>query len=358
MKGLNEGIIVIDSNGGYKEIMVKAFLLQSSPVLSLSTTLIDFGEVSSDEEMEDYFSITNAGESILKGEISTEEDWIGLSDFEFSLENNEEMEVSIFIDPTELSHGKHTGWIDIVSNGGEETVKVTIDITEKVPILYINTTEVDFGSVELGSQQQEVIMIKNTGGGTLIGTIQSYSSFLAVYPQDFSLEEGRTQAITITLDSSLCSVGKNHGSVVCKSNDDSKEIRVTVDRQLIHIELIIGKDIAVVNGEMHSLPYPPIIMKGRTLVPLRFLAESMKITVEWDQNIREISLKSSTKVILLQIDNRIARVIEDGKSYDTVLDIAPIIRNSTTLIPLRFVSENMNATVEYEAKTQKITVER
>lgn len=357
-RGLNEGVIICKSNGGEKILHVKVFLLSSPPVLELSTESIDFGRISPDEDASDTLTVKNRGQSTLTGEFFVEEDWIMLSDEEFALEEDEELDITLSVDPFDLSPGKHSAWIDVISNGGETSIKVTLEIEEKKPILSVDLLEVDFGTVELGDITEKKLLIKNIGGKTLIGSFHSDDAFLSASPDSFSLREGESKTITIGLDAHRCSSGNNRGTITCNSNGGSKEISIRVKRELIRIELIIGKDLATVNGKLHSLPYPPVIQNGRTLVPLRFLAESMKINVEWDGNTNEITLKSSDKTILLKINSRIAYIFKDGKKSDVLLDAAPTIRNSTTIIPLRFVSENMDAQVEYEARQQKITVER
>jgi len=357
-QGDNEGKINISSNGGEGEILVKAFLLSSPPNLSVSTLSISLGKVNPDDQPEDSFTITNTGQSTLEGEIDSEEEWISLSEDAFELEEEESLDVTVTIDPSYLSPGKHTGWIDIVSNGGEETIKVTLEIEEQPPSLLLNSKLLDFQSVSLGAVVQKQILVKNAGGKTLTGSLQTNSTFLSISPERFSLTEGETETITVSLDTDQCSPGMNAGHILCTSNGGEEKISVQAIREPIRIELIIGKDLATVNGNLYPLPYPPIIENGRTLVPLRFLAESIKLSVEWDSTTSEITLKSSRKTILLKINSRIAYLFEAGKKTDVLLDVAPAIRKSTTIIPLRFVSENMDAKVEYEAKTQKIIVER
>jgi len=328
------------------------------PILYVSTHGINFKKVLPDDQPEDSFTITNTGQSTLEGEIDSEEEWISLSEDAFELEEEESLDVTVTIDPSYLSPGKHTGWIDIVSNGGEETIKVTLEIEEQPPSLLLNSKLLDFQSVSLGAVVQKQILVKNAGGKTLTGSLQTNSTFLSISPERFSLTEGETETITVSLDTDQCSPGMNAGHILCTSNGGEEKISVQAIREPIRIELIIGKDLATVNGNLYPLPYPPIIENGRTLVPLRFLAESIKLSVEWDSTTSEITLKSSRKTILLKINSRIAYLFEAGKKTDVLLDVAPAIRKSTTIIPLRFVSENMDAKVEYEAKTQKIIVER
>lgn len=60
----------------------------------------------------------------------------------------------------------------------------------------------------------------------------------------------------------------------------------------------------------------------------------------------------SITVIELWIGNRIALVDRKPISLDT----APVIINSRTLVPLRFISENFGASIDWDSREQKITL--
>ena len=59
-------------------------------------------------------------------------------------------------------------------------------------------------------------------------------------------------------------------------------------------------------------------------------------------------------VIKMQVGNFKATV--DGKTV--IMDVAPKIENQRTLVPLRFIAEAFGAEVEWDPKTQGITIVR
>ncbi|MGM9552601.1 MAG: stalk domain-containing protein [Clostridia bacterium] len=61
--------------------------------------------------------------------------------------------------------------------------------------------------------------------------------------------------------------------------NDTEEITVT--KGDIFVKMAIGNSKAYVNGIEQQLDTLPTIRNGRTLVPLRFVAESLKLNVEW-----------------------------------------------------------------------------
>ena len=71
--------------------------------------------------------------------------------------------------------------------------------------------------------------------------------------------------------------------------DDTQEITVT--KGDIFVKMAIGNSKAYVNGGEQQLDTPPTIRNGRTLVPLRFVAESLKLNVEWIDESRTIIIK-------------------------------------------------------------------
>jgi len=73
---------------------------------------------------------------------------------------------------------------------------------------------------------------------------------------------------------------------------DEARQTVTVSKGGGRIVLTVGASTANLNGVRATLDSPPIIVGGRTLVPLRFISESLGYWVEWDGNARRVSLIS------------------------------------------------------------------
>ncbi|MCD6107236.1 MAG: copper amine oxidase N-terminal domain-containing protein, partial [Caldisericaceae bacterium] len=52
----------------------------------------------------------------------------------------------------------------------------------------------------------------------------------------------------------------------------------------------IGTPYASVSGKKVLLDSPPLIVKGRTMVPLRFIAETLGAEVTWDEATKSITI--------------------------------------------------------------------
>lgn len=96
----------------------------------------------------------------------------------------------------------------------------------------------------------------------------------------------------------------------------------------------------------------PVIVKGRTLVPIRAIVETMGGTVEWAAAEQKVTVKVLDKTVELWIGK--TATIVNGASKNT--DVAPQIINGRTMLPARFVAENLGATVGWDPATQSIPI--
>lgn len=77
-------------------------------------------------------------------------------------------------------------------------------------------------------------------------------------------------------------------------DDSTKTITgSTVDG--ITISLKLGSKVADVNGTVQELDTAPLIVNGRTLVPVRFIAESLGAVVDWDKVTKTIIIKDKAR---------------------------------------------------------------
>jgi photosystem II stability/assembly factor-like uncharacterized protein len=130
-----------------------------------------------------------------------------------------------------------------------------------------------------------------------------------------------------------------------------KEITQTV------IVLQVGNLIYSVNGVLNTLDSSPVIKNSRTLLPIRAIIESLGGIVGWDSNEKKVTVTLGSTTIELWIGKLIAKI----NSVDTPIDstnskVVPEIINGRTMLPLRFVTENLGAKVDWEPSTQTITI--
>jgi N-acetylmuramoyl-L-alanine amidase len=109
-----------------------------------------------------------------------------------------------------------------------------------------------------------------------------------------------------------------------------------------------------INGQKVESDVAPIIVNDRTLVPLRVISENLGASVYWDNTQRMVRITTSTKTILLKINDKKA-VINDR---EVVLDTPATIVKDRTMVPLRFIGESLGAEVFWDNAQRRVIITR
>ncbi len=180
------------------------------------------------------------------------------------------------------------------------------------------------------------------------------------------------------------------GNGICDHSEAPPEIRgytypdngtfllLTISKPSIYRALFqSGKILKYEEITMDTAPFiDPTV--NRTMVPLRFVSESLDLNVEWDAATREIRISNQEMTVIMSMPlsqpekhgdylvypgSPIVKVIRDGE--ETQIDLRdvngqnlgiPFIYNSRTFVPLRFVSEIFGAQVQWHPETRSITI--
>lgn len=103
----------------------------------------------------------------------------------------------------------------------------------------------------------------------------------------------------------------------------------------------------------------PVIIPewSRTVVPIRAIIEALGGTISWNGTARKVTINFEETVIELWIDNPKAKVNGiDAWIDEDNHDVKPIIVNSRTMLPLRFVAESLGCDVDWDNDTRTITI--
>ena len=113
-----------------------------------------------------------------------------------------------------------------------------------------------------------------------------------------------------------------------------------------------------IDGEQIIFDVPPVIVEGRTLVPLRAIFEGLDMTVDYEPTTKMITGTNTEKRVVLQVNSTAASVTDFGTGITTpmALDVPAQIVASRTLVPLRFVGESTGATVVWDGPTRTINI--
>jgi len=91
---------------------------------------------------------------------------------------------------------------------------------------------------------------------------------------------------------------------------------------------------------------------GRTMIPVRFIAEGLKSEVKWNAEDRVVCINKGDNNIQLTIGSNIAIVNNESIKLDT----EAIIHEDRTYVPLRFVSEQLGAEVYWDNSTRTVII--
>lgn len=110
--------------------------------------------------------------------------------------------------------------------------------------------------------------------------------------------------------------------------------------------------IVFVYGEKLTFDVPPQLVRARTLMPIRAIAEKLGADVDWDPKTRTITINKDGETIVLELDKPTAMV--NGKAAK--MDVAPCVMQGRTMVPLRFLAENLGKKVTYINEAQTVVI--
>ncbi len=105
-----------------------------------------------------------------------------------------------------------------------------------------------------------------------------------------------------------------------------------------------------VNGRHPNFDVQPTVQNGRTLVPIRALAQTLGSNVVYNNG--QLAFKRHNKTVNLFVNRPVAVVNGDNVTLDQSVTVV----NGRTLVPLRFVTENLDCNVDYAFESGIITV--
>ncbi len=107
-----------------------------------------------------------------------------------------------------------------------------------------------------------------------------------------------------------------------------------------------------VNGSLVGGEQPPVIEGDTTLVPLRGLFERLDAEVLWDGAEKKITVNGRNTSVVMTVGSKEALV--NGKTVQ--MGIAPQLMNERTMIPVRFVAENLGAKVKWDEENKTVVI--
>lgn len=112
----------------------------------------------------------------------------------------------------------------------------------------------------------------------------------------------------------------------------------------------------LVEGKAVETDQPAVIVDGRTMVPVRVVAETLGSTVDWDAETKTVTFTQGIMTASMVVGDTKLTVAVDNVVSDMAVDVPASIINSRTMVPIRFLSETFGYGVEWDAETKTVNV--
>ncbi len=121
-------------------------------------------------------------------------------------------------------------------------------------------------------------------------------------------------------------------------------------------EFVIGMSQYFVNDQVPgvSMDAAPYIdsASGRTLVPVRYLADALGAQIAWDGTIQTVTVTGGNT----NIDMTIGSTTLTGGGQASQMDVSPVINNGRTYLPARWVANALGYQVDWNAAYQIVII--
>lgn len=109
---------------------------------------------------------------------------------------------------------------------------------------------------------------------------------------------------------------------------------------------------ATLNGNYIAFDQPPVNVNGSILVPMSPIFAAMGATVQWDGKAKKVTGTLEHTTVILAIGSKEATVNGIHKS----LEVPAQIMGGRTMVPIRFISESLNAKVTWDQSTKTVII--
>lgn len=138
-------------------------------------------------------------------------------------------------------------------------------------------------------------------------------------------------------------------STGCNAQSDTAAVSSVITFQIGAPAMTIDGEEIEIDQERDTVP---IIENGHTLLPVRAASEAMGSTVTWNNETQTITLTKDNTTIQLTIGSNTAFL--NGEEYN--LETSPVVINSRTMLPIRFIAESFGYAVNWNNSSQTVTL--
>ena len=171
----------------------------------------------------------------------------------------------------------------------------------------------------------------------------NYNAAQATYDLTVQKKKSSSSSSTTTTDKDKDN-NKTTDNDKTTDNNQTKDDNGAAEKSKV-IKLQIGSRIVNVDNEAVIYDAAPAIRNDRTLVPIRIVTETLGGKVDWNGVTKEVTLHIDGKEIKMTV----------GKTLEKY-GVAPVIIDGRTFVPVRFVADELGATVAWDDATKTVTI--
>ena len=236
------------------------------------------------------------------------------------------------------AHSKGTATITAETvNGKKDTCVVTVN-------------EVQPTSVTLNSTAKDLIVGKSF---TITPTVSPSNTT----NKTVTWSSSKTSVASVSSAGKVTAKAPGTATITAKTvNGKTATCKVTVHQ---YVSLRIGYTKAIQNGvetTIDNAGTKPILIDGRTMLPLRFVGEKMGATVNYVNSSTPITVIYGAKTVKITLGGKKMTVTENGVTKTISLDVPAQMKGGKTYIPLRAIGEALGFDVYYDSNTKIIIV--
>ncbi|TDF99698.1 copper amine oxidase N-terminal domain-containing protein [Paenibacillus piri] len=123
-----------------------------------------------------------------------------------------------------------------------------------------------------------------------------------------------------------------------------------VSATTMQLQLFADQPQASVNGQNFNLDEPPAMIDGQFYAPARWLADTLRLSLDWDGDTRTIRLVAPKAFIEFDAPNNKIKVNGSSIPFDSVA----VIRNDKLLVQLAWLAPYANLPFRYQDETKSV----
>ncbi len=118
------------------------------------------------------------------------------------------------------------------------------------------------------------------------------------------------------------------------------------------ITLQVDSNTINIGSRSVTIDTAPVIIDGRTLIPVRGVSEAMGGNVNWNNDTKTVTITLGSNKVEMTIDSKTAYFNNKAQT----LDVAPVVLNGRTMLPARFIAESFGFDVNWDNDTKTISI--